>query len=711
MRTKRLLLALPIAILLLLLQSALWVPTFASQAKGNPERLRTFIRAQVGEVKRLNPVVLSDYDAVLLMTDNLMEGLVWADENLKLAPKLADSWDLSEDAYLAVLPNRKLADGRAASGKHLLELIEEARQRGGLGGVERSVEGVELVPGEERQLTETVLTTNAKGKEEPTDVKLSVSLPERVRLRLSKIEPELFEQLAKVLGQDYFAPGAFDDRIRLEKPELLELLKPKLPELLEVGEHNPIVTFHLHPGVKWHDGVPFTAEDVKFNYEAITDPRNASYLAGAFAAIKSVEAVDDLTARVTYKRLYSPAIMDWTQALVPKHLLDDAALKREMERLNLSAKDRAQLTVRTSDFGRHPIGTGPFRFAEWRTGQFIHLTRNDDYWGRPAEYHDYFFRSIPDYLSMELEFGAGAVDMYIAQPHQAERYRRDPRYQVLGNNDGNYIYIGYNERLPMFQDKRVRKALGMAIDVDAILRYVLSGEGVRSTGPYYSNTPYRDPSIKPLPYDPKAALALLEEAGWHKNARGQLEKDGKPFQFTIVSNSGNQQRKAIMIIAQEAWRALGIEVKVQDFEWTVFVEDFVETNHFDAIVLGWAGAAMNPDIHSIWHSSRTHHYESNHIGYESAEADALIMKIRKTYDPEQLVKLTHQLHRVIVDDAPYTFIYERVMPYVYDRRIASVERAADGTEQVRAITVPPSGDVLHSFRTWRKLTTTPEMFR
>jgi len=710
MRTKWVLLALPIAILVLLLQSAFWVPTLASQGKGDPRRLLTFIQAQVGDIKRLNPVVSNDYSALQFMSSNLFEGLVWADENFGVAPKLAESWDVSEDAYIAILPERRLPDGAPATARVLLERIDRAR-REGLGGVERSIVGVSVVAAELRAETETVLVTNAKGKEEPADVEMSISVPERIRLQLSKVEPELFERLESVLGKEYFAAGNFEGHFQLKKPELMAAIRPKLANLFQVGEHNPIITFHLRHGVRWHDGVPFTAEDVNFTYRAIIDPRNASTLAGSFSSIKSLDVPDDFTVRVTYKRLYSPAILDWTEEIVPRHALDDVALKREMERRHLGVKERAELSVRNSEFNRNPIGTGPFRFVEWRAGQFIHLTKNDQYWGAAPEYHDFFLRNIPDYLSMELEFGAGAVDMYMAQPHQAQRYRADPRYQVLSNNDGYYAFIGYNERLPLFQDARVRKALGMAIDVDAIISYVLSGEGKRSTGPYYSITPYADPSLEPLPYDPKGALELLARAGWHKNAQGVLEKDGKPFAFTLVTNSGNLQRKAIMVIAQQAWRAIGVDVKIQEFEWTVFVEDFVETNHFDAFVMAWGGAASNPDRFTIWHSSQTHHYEQNVIGYQSAAADDLIMKIRTCYDQERQIQLTRALHRLIADDQPYTFLYERLLPYVFDRRIAMVERDAQGNEHAKKLTTPPSGEVMHSFRSWRKFASVPEFVR
>lgn len=711
MRTKWLLLALPVAILTLLLQSAFWVPTYARQAEGNPGRLFTFIRATIGDTKHLNPVVSSDYEAAQLMDENLFEGLVVADENLRLAPMLAERWETTEVAYVAVLPERPLDDGSRPTPELLTARIEAAWQKDRLGPISKSITSVQLVAAERRSATQTVLVKNAKGKEEPADVELTIDVPPRVRIQLSKVEPQLFDRLADVLGKTYFAPGGFEQRFTLKKPELLELVRSKLPELLQVGEHNPIVTFHLRPGVLWHDGAPLSAEDVKFTYEAIVDPKNASPLAGAFEAIKSVEVTAPLTARVTYKRLYSPAILDWTTGIIPKHRLDKAALEREMQSRPPAQRSREPLTLRTTSYNRSPIATGPFRFAEWLPGQYIHLTRNERYWGKHAEYRDYYFRTIPDFLSMELEFGAGAVDMYLAQPHQAERYRNDPHYQVLSGNDGVYTYIGYNMRRPLFKDVRVRRALGMAIDVDAIIKYVLAGEGKRATGPYYSNTPYFDPGVAPLPYDPARAVELMAEAGWRKNARGILEKDGQPFAFTLVTNNGNLQRKAIMTIAQEAWRKLGVDIKVQAFEWTVFLEEFVETGNFDAFVLGWGGGGMNPDKHTLFHSSQTDPHEKNMVGYQSARADELMIQIRTTYDPEETIRLAHELHRVIAEDQPYTFLYEPLRPHVFDKRIARVVRDDEGQERFEKLETPRSGEVFHYFREWRKLASVPEAVR
>lgn len=707
MRTKWLLLALPLAILGLLLQSSLWVPTYASQAEGNPGRLVTFVRASIGDAKHLNPVVASERFAFEVMDRNVFEGLVAEDENMQVVPRLAERYETTEEAYLAVLPERSLPNGRRADAATLLAALRAAWQAGELGEVGPSITGIEPAPAEVRQLTTTVLARNDEGRETPLDVRLSVDVPERVKLTLSRVEPTLFRELQAVLGAGYFEGYPFEARFKLEKPEQRELVRARFPQLLPIGEHNPVITFFLRPGVRWHDGEPFGAHDVKFTYEAIVNPKNTSPRAGSFEAIKSIEIVDPLTARVTYKRLYSSGIIDWMLPLVPKHLLDDAALEREAKRRRLSDAERQKLSVRTTEFNRNPIGTGPFRFVRWLPDQFIQLSRNEQYWGEKARYRDIFYRIIPDYLTMELEFRAGALDVYDTLPHQAARYRADPDYRVLQYNEGAYAYIGYNARRPPFDDKRVRRALGMAIDVDAIIRHVLSGEGRRSTGPYYSHTPYYDPEVKPLPYDPQAALALLAEAGFRKNARGMLERDGKPFAFTLVTNNGNPQRKAIMTIAQEAWRKLGIDCKIQAFEWTVFLEQFVHQLNFDAIVLGWAGGAITFDKYLYFHSTQVSPYQRNYSGYQNPQADELLTRIGETYDAEELRKLTRQLHRVIAEDQPTTFLYEPIRPLAFDRRIARVTRSPDGTELVRELETPPSGNVYHAIAEWQKLSSVP----
>jgi ABC-type transport system substrate-binding protein len=247
---------------------------------------------------------------------------------------------------------------------------------------------------------------------------------------------------------------------------------------------------------------------------------------------------------------------------------------------------------------------------------------------------------------------------------------------------------------------RVRRALGMAIDVDAIIRYVLHGQGRRSSGPFYAHTRFHDPETPLLPFDPNGAAELLRQAGYRKNAAGWFEKDGRVLEFTLVTNNGNPQRKMIATIAQEAWTRLGVRCAVQTFEWAVFLRNILESRQFDAIVLGWIGADLSPDRYEIWHSSRSSSNGQNAIGYANPEADRLMEAIRSEYDPEQQVRLARALHRTIAADHPYTFLYEPVISLAIGRDIVMPDFEHPG--RLVPAQASPAGEPYYYLNDWRR---------
>ncbi|HVJ14270.1 MAG TPA: peptide-binding protein [Polyangiaceae bacterium] len=707
MSVRHILLFLPLLLAAFLLQSSLWVPRYDAQARGNQTRLTTYIEGSIGDAKILNPILSNDSASSDVMDRRIFEGLIDADENLTLKPQLAESFETTEEATIAALPQRTLPDGSPATAQAVLDAVLKALGESRLGELGTTVVAAEIVPKGERSGVESVVRPNKEGKPEPTDVNFKVAVPERVKLKLRKVVPDLFTRLDAVLGADYFKNYPFEREFKFEKPEDLADLREKLPDLLGIGEHHPVITFHLRKGVRFHDGQPFGARDVQFTYEAAIDPKNASPRSSSFEPIERVEVVDEHTVRIVYKRLHSPAIVDWSIGILPAHLLDKPALEREMERRKLSPDARKTFSLRNTDFNLNPVGTGPFRFAEWKREQYVRLTRNDDYWAAKPEYKEIYYRIIPDSVAQELELQAGAVDAYGVLPHQAARFRKDKDFQVLSASQSVYSYIGYNLRHPMFKDVRVRKALGMAINVDELIKYVLYGEAKRTSGPYYQNTPYYNRDVPLLPYDPAGALELLRQAGWTKNKDGFLEKDGKVFEFTLITNNGNPQRAAIMTVAQAAWRRLGIRCETQTFEWTVFLEDFVEAHKFDAFILGWAGGGLDPDLYQIWHSSQTDKYELNKVGYQNKEVDELILRIRQEYDRDKQIELAHRLHAVIAGDQPYTFLYAPKVTWAIDNKIVIVNRKPDGSEDYAPIAVTPSGEISYFFNKWRKLPSAP----
>ena len=260
----------------------------------------------------------------------------------------------------------------------------------------------------------------------PSEIKISVSAPARVKLILDEVDQDLFTNLKHLLGDQYFSsfrgPAIFDDPI----PQSTKKCSQFMPdELLPAIEHNPVIVFNLRENVKFHDGHIFDAHDVKFTYEAIMDPRNLSPRLADYEPVKKVEVIDPLTVRIVYKRLYSPAIGTWGMGILPEHLLNSQALKTEALALG---QDVQKFTMRQSGFSRHPIGCGPFVFREWKSDQYIILDRFEDYWEGPPNYKKYIFRVIPDPLTQEMEFYAGTIDNYGVQPHQVKRLKEDPNY-------------------------------------------------------------------------------------------------------------------------------------------------------------------------------------------------------------------------------------------------------------------------------------------
>ncbi len=327
-----------------------------------------------------------------------------------------------------------------------------------------------------------------------------------------------------------------------------------------------------------------------------------------------------------------------------------------------------------------------------------------------SNYKQYRYRVIPDLLTQEMEFYAGTVDAYAVRPHQVERLKHDPTYQSFSGLSFGYTYIGYNMRREPFKDPRVRRALGMAIDVDKIIKYVLFGQGERITGPFVKQTDYYNHQIQPIPYDPQGALKLLEEAGWRRNQEGWLEKDGKRLQFTLITNSGNDLRKAILAIAQDEWKQIGIDVRTDLLEWAVFIQERVDKADFDALVLGWS-MGIEPDLYQIWHSSQTNPHQLNFVGFKNEEADDLIVKIRQEYDHDRQVDYCHRLHEIIAREQPYTFLYVGKWTAILDKRIVIMERDAAGNAIYKKITPTKTGNYTFYFNKWIKLPEVPMIRR
>jgi len=656
-------------------------------------------------VSILNPILSAD-SASSQIESMVFEGLIDRDENLNFRGRLATSWRIHEEAFFYVNENADILSYGKLQAKEVVELLKKVKA-GDLKTSNKTkaslnnIRNISIIPSSEFLVTRYEKKT--KQDQQKREVRIQVKAPARIKMLLNSVDQDLFKNLATIFGKQYFS--SFNGESYLKSDKEVEQKKRAIyaQEILPSIEHNPIMVFTLRPNVTFHDGHILDAYDVKFTYEAIINPKNLSPRVADYEPVKRVEVIDPLTVRIIYKRLYSPALGTWAMGILPEHLLNDEALGNEAKR---AGKEPKKFSLRQSSFNRHPIGCGPFVFREWKSDQYITMDRFDEYWEGPPNYKRYVYRVIPDLLTQEMEFYAGTVDSYGVQPHQVQRLKDNPQYQSFSGPSFGYTYIGYNMRRKPFDDPRVRMALSMAIDVDKIIQYVLYGQGERITGPFVKQTDYYNQRVKTIPYDPKGALRLLEEAGWKQNKEGWLEKDGKRFQFTLITNSGNDLRKAILTIAQDGWKQIGIDVRTDLLEWAVFIQERVDKANFDALILGWS-MGIEPDLYQIWHSSQANPYQLNFVGFKNKEADDLIIKIRQEYNHEKQVDYCHRLHEIIATEQPYTFLYVTKWTAVLDKRIVIKEIDLKGNTIYKKITPTKTGSYTFHFNKWIKLSDAP----
>jgi ABC-type transport system substrate-binding protein len=705
MTIRRFLIFAPLLLIIVLLQSYFWVPTYEEQTKGNPERLNEYITGSIGDASLLNPILTAD-SASSSIENMVFEGLMDRDEQLHFRGRLATSWEVFEEAYFYVNPSADVPGLGKADPQDVANFLKNAKKKKNAitTGLKNSLDyitSISVIPPRNYSVTKELKGPDTG--EQKKYITINIAAPARIKLVLNRVDPDFFQNLSLLLGKNYFE--SFNGKSYLmSDPQLeKERIAEYAGELLPAIEHNPVLLFHLRPEVRFHDGHHFDADDVKFTYESIMNPKNLSPRIADYEPVKTVTVMDPLTVKIVYKRLYSPAMGTWGMGILPEHLLNQNSLKKEAHRLG---KDPNTFSMRQSSFNRNPIGCGPFRFQEWKSDQYIILDRFDGYWEGPPNYKKYVFRVIPDRLTQEMEFYAGTIDSYDVQPHQVKRLEKDQRFQSFSGTAFGYTYIGYNIRRKPFDDPRVRRALGMAIDMDKIINYVLYGQGERITGPFVKQTDYYNHTIKPVPYDPKGALTLLEAAGWKPDKQGWLTKDGNKFQFTLITNNGNDLRKAILAIAQDAWKQIGIDVNTDLLEWSVFIQERVNKADFDALILGWQ-MGIDPDLYQIWHSSQTNPYQLNFVSFKNKEADDLIIKIRQEYDHNRQVQYSRMLHEIIAKEQPYTFLYVGKWTAVLDKRV--VIKTIDDTGHIRYEKIKPTktGNYSFYFNKWIKLPEAP----
>jgi peptide/nickel transport system substrate-binding protein len=416
----------------------------------------------------------------------------------------------------------------------------------------------------------------------------------------------------------------------------------------EINEDSTMLTFHLRDDIFWHDGVRTTAYDWKFSYDRARNVQTAFPNSAFWTHYRDAEAVDSFTFRVGM-RAHAEYLDPWRAfAPSPRHILQDVP--------PAELRNHASSTTQ-------PLGNGPFRFVSRAPAQNWIFEANPDFpaelGGRP--YLDRIvYRVIPEPTTLLTELLTGGIDYYIAPPpDQAQRIIDAPNARLLTFQDRAFVIIGWNQRRPPFDDVRVRRALTMGINREAILNGVIYGYGsvANSTVPpfYWQHNPQAGSD---LGYDPEGALALLAEAGWTRGADGMLRgPQGQPFRFELKTNQGNRVRADILQIVQSDLRRIGIDVQPRITEWGTLLSQINDpvARDFDALIIGWV-TEFRIDDENLFHCDK-HGGAYAWVSYCNPAVDRLLEQMPLIADRDAALPLWTEYQELIAHDQPYTFVY------------------------------------------------------
>ncbi len=406
------------------------------------------------------------------------------------------------------------------------------------------------------------------------------------------------------------------------------------PSLAESWENPDDLTwiFHLREGVKFHNGDALTAADVKFTFDTILDEAFASPSRAFFTPIQSVDVIDDNTVQFTLDQPYGPFLSYLTMPIVPK-----AVAEADPE-----------------GFSNNPIGTGPFKFVEWKRGDSISLVANDDYWGGRPKLDGIELNVVPDNTARVVALESGDLDLVQSplSPQDVKRMETAEGFTVNRTPAAGYTYVNLNCADEILSDVKVRQALSHLVNREDITAAIYEGIGQVAKGPVPPGMWAYTDDLPTYDYDPEAAAALLDEAGWTLGDDGMRSKDGQPLKLTVRTHSEDPDRRQVIEVLQAEFSNAGIEADTNVVEWPSYFADVQEGN-YQVGVVGWLNLA-NPD--QAFYRQFTIDGPANYGKCNDEALDALIKQARATLDQEEAKQLYAEAARMVVEDAFYVFL-------------------------------------------------------
>lgn len=420
---------------------------------------------------------------------------------------------------------------------------------------------------------------------------------------------------------------------------------PGLAERWEYDEETFTYTFHIRDGVKWHDGEPFTAEDVKFTIEAIMDPENGAENAPNYEDVQEITVPDEKT--VCF-RLAEPnvAFLEYmTMAILPKHLLEGEDMQQ-------------------SDFFRAPVGTGPYKLESWDVGQAIVMVKNEDYYLGAPHIDKVIFKIVADDNAQAVQLESGELDIALLDPKNAANFEGKDDFTCYDMTTADYRGILFNFWNDYWTENRdIIPAVCYALDRQAIIDSVLLGQGMPAYSPLQRNI-YNNENVEHYDYNPEKAKEVLENAGCTMGADGFYERNGEKIGFVISAMSGEQDRIDIAQAAAQQLREVGIDC-------TVEIPAQMDWGGQMACLIGW-GSPFDADDHTykVFGTDKG----ANYSGYSNTKVDEYLTLARQTDDQNVRREYYDKFQEELANDPAFAFICYIDANYVATSKIEGIAK-------------------------------------
>ena len=439
-----------------------------------------------------------------------------------------------------------------------------------------------------------------------------------------------------------------------EKGEIV----PDLAESWDISPDETVYTFYLRQDVLWHDGAPFTAQDVLFTISAIQNPafECSLFLSDMWRSVV-IQQVDTYTVRFILREPFAPFLDYTTLGIIPAHILASVPIE----------------TLRDSKFNTAPIGTGPFKVDEVSARRVL-LVANPDFYG-PRSYLDRIeFAFYPsDAAVFEARKRKEVAGLARILPEQLDVVRTDDSLTLYTAPLSGYNLVFLNLDRGVFQDRTVRQAMMWALDRQALLDGLLGGQGMVVHSPILPDSWAYDADVPRYSHDPHKAIALLEEAGWFDdNQDGVRERGSVQLEFTLVTNEDDPVRVAMIEAISEQLAEVGIRAIPQTVGWEELA-GMLRLRRFDAILAGWQGLPPDPDPYPYWHSSQATEDGLNFANCLNSEMDELLESARSTSNREERQELYRRFQLLFQADVPSLLLYQPVYNYAVDSSFRNVQ--------------------------------------